>query len=411
MERSPELIDYISVVFRWWKFILTGTLIITALAVVSTFVMTPYYTTEATVLVSKSKVAEEGKEPDTTYTEIESYTTLLENNSAALAAMDKFRLREAPHEMTLRSFQRLLKVRFLPKTDIVTISFSFPDAALCQQITRFLIDRAIETNRELNRSEALESQKFLATELKRASDTREQIQTRLSEYRKSSDSGSVEGFRNAALRNVGVLDELRRTVESEVANGEAALVEAEKRQAGLSRTIETKSILSKNATYEQLVSRMTDRALVELLSAPFLIEMVSSSYEQSQAELVRIATKLAGDRAQLQKLNESLADLQAKAEQWNQELAIRREVIKDLSDQYEVSNKVYEQLAMRYNEATVTVGSRSQDLRLVDAPFQPEKKSWPQTGLIALISLQLGLLVLTLTAFLLDYVGRRRSRL
>jgi uncharacterized protein involved in exopolysaccharide biosynthesis len=409
MERRPELIDYINVLFRWWRFILAGTLLITTLAVLATFLITPEYTTQASVLVVKSKVAEEGKEPSHTPTSIESYISLLDNNTIYLRAMERFRLREKPYEMKLKHLQKSLKVRFLPKTDLLSVTFRFPDPELSQKIAQFVVEQAVEHNRELNRAEALESQEFLHKELELARARRDEIQARLLELRRDFDSGALEGLRNAALRNLGVIDELRRTVEAKVASGEAALVEGEARLAALPLKIERRSELSREATYQQTVARIADTSLAELLGVPFVVEEVSWAHASSAIEVVKIAMQLSGDRAELQRLTESLADLHTKAEQWNREYAMRRETIKDLSDQYQVANRVYEQIAMRYNEATVTVGSRSHDLRLVDAPFLPEQHSWPQRGLVALVVGQLSLVLLTLAAFLLDYVARRRS--
>src|SRR6188768_107629 len=109
VERGPELIDYLVVVYRRRWFIVSGTLLITLVAVGATFLMTSYYMTEATLLVSQSKVSAQGMDPPRPYSEVESYVALFENNSIAIQAVERFGLRQAPWSLTLPKFGRLIR--------------------------------------------------------------------------------------------------------------------------------------------------------------------------------------------------------------------------------------------------------------------------------------------------------------
>jgi uncharacterized protein involved in exopolysaccharide biosynthesis len=348
MERRPELIDYIAVVSRRWRFILGGTLLLTASAVLATLLMTPYYATEATLLVARSKVSAEGKDPPRHASEVDSYLSLIENNSIYLEAIEEFGLRETPWRLTLPKFSRLVSVRHVPGSDLIGLRFSFPDPDKSRQIAAFLVQRAIERNRALNQAEAIETQKFLEQELEQARQRRERLNSELVAYRRSADTTALEARLKAFTRAFEKLDTQRHKAEADLAEAEAGWL----------------------GVFE-----------------------------------------LSGLQARLKRLEQSLAAQERQADAWSQEYAARKQTIRDLSDRYETADRVYRQLAMRTNEALVLVGSRSQDLKLLDEPFRPERKSWPRQGLVAAVVSQVSLLGMTLLAFLLDYIASRRSRL
>ena len=348
MEGRPELIDYLAVLNRRRAFILSGTLLITAVAVLTTFVMTSYYMTEATVMVSPSKVSSEGMEPPRPYIEVESYVSLFENNSIELQAIERFGLREAPWGLTLPKFRRLVRVRQVPQTDLISVQFSFPDPELSQKIASFLVQNAVERNRELNQAEALDAQKLVEAELERARVRRDQLRDDLADYRKSHDFTALRAQLDAYAETYASLDTARRKTEGEVAEAEASPL------------------------------------------GRFL---------------------LPGYQAKLQRLNATIEDLKRQADGWTQEYAIRRQGVEDRTDRYESADKVVAELESHASEARVLVGSRSVDLKLIDVPFLPEERSWPRRGLVAFVAAQVGLLGMILLAFLLDYIALRRSRL
>jgi uncharacterized protein involved in exopolysaccharide biosynthesis len=348
MEQRPELIDYLRVVFRRWRFIAGWTALLTAASVLATFVMTPYYTTEATLLVSWSKVSSEGKEPPRSYADVESYLALLENRSIELDAMEHFHLRGKPWELTLPKFSRLVTARRVPDTDLVSLELSFPDPDQSLQIATYLVDKAIEANRALNQGEARDTQKFLEQELDQARQRRERLNAELAAALKSSNSSALEARLKAFEKTFGELETQRREAQAAVSEAEASML-------------------------------------------GFLVRP--------------------GLHAKLQSLEETVLDLQTRADAWSQELATRRQTIQELRDRYESADRTYRELALRSNEASVLVGSRSQNLKLIDAPYRPERPSWPRHWLVAAVAGQLALAGTTLAAFLLDYIAARRSRL
>ena len=409
MERRIELIDYLSVFIRWWRFIVYGTVLIATGALLLTFTMTRYYTTDAKVLVSRAKTAERVHESWRTFTEIESLTSVIHNNAILLDAMEEFKLKESSWDMSLEKIQKLLAVYLVRKTDLMSVTFAFPDRELAPKILAYILEAAVARNRALNRAEEVESRKFIGQELEEARKERDAIQTELREYRRQFDSEFLEGLRDAVLDNIQKLGEHRGKVKGEVAEGIAAVAEGEVRLSKIAQKVKLQSVLSEDATYQQLIARLADQSLVALLGEPFVKEEVSLAHERVLAEVTARAVKLAGDREELAELDNLLSVLNARAENWNGEMAVREETIKDLQDRYEVANKVYEGLALHYNEATVRVSSRSQDLRIVDPPFLPEKPSWPRRGLVLIVITQLSLIVLSGLSFFLDYLQRRKQ--
>ena len=308
----------------------------------------PYYTTEATLLVARSKVAAEGKDPPRSYTDVESWLSLLENRSIELSAMQEFGLRDVPWKLTLPKFGRLITARHVPDTDLISLQFSFPDPGKAQQIAKYLVDKAIDANRALNQAEVRDTQKFLEHEQEEARNRRERLNQDLLTALSRSDTEALA----ARIRAFGLT---------------FAELETQRREA-------------------MAAVAAADASVFGLLTRPAL-------------------------RAKLDSLESTITDVQKQADIWSRELSSRKQILQELTDRYESADREYRQLTLRTNEARIVVGSRSQDLKLLDAPYLPERPDWPRRGLFAAIAFQLALLGTTLVAFLLDYIALRRSRL
>src|SRR5207247_69908 len=78
--------------------------------------------------------------------------------------------------------------------------------------------------------------------------------------------------------------EIARRTEADVAEGEAFVAEGEKRLGSLPVKIELRSELSKEPTYQQLVARITDNQLAQLLGVPFVSENLSTAFQRIQGD-------------------------------------------------------------------------------------------------------------------------------
>lgn len=317
------------------------------------------------LLLAESKLADvDSKATNFVYYELlRSYETLINNDYLVSKTVQKFDLQKAPYELTVDSFRRrgILRVELSKNTRLLEVTVEFPNARLAAEICNYFVNQAVAFNEELNSRDAEKARLFVKEQLDRASQSMEVARSRLLEFNQSS---TVEGLRES----VGNLLAEKSGNETEL----AAL------QLELTRNVAKRESLA--TSYGR-----------------------SSDPESAvQYRMVEMQSEIAGIKASAEALRKVLETNKQTLARLEKEKALKESTQQQLLDEYDLARENYATLSKKYQDASINVGARSTDLKMITPAVVPERPFKPRILLNVILAGGLGLLVSVGLSFLLQ---------
>jgi capsular polysaccharide biosynthesis protein len=349
MQDSFDVLDYVDFLRARWKFpaLACGFAIVAALA--TGFLLPKRYTATATVLIDPPA----GGDPrmatavSTVYLEsLKTYELLATNDQLFVRAAGRFQLGDhggSPIESLKR---RVLKVDKLRDTRALQISVTLPEPKTAQAVAQFIADGTVE----LNRSGSKEADQAMIEDAAKAA---ESAKSRLNEAEKAWQMAAGAYSEDALRSEISDDGDLKSRAEEQLLNEQASLAESENRQK---RLVENGTQATEAKDQLEQVQRDigASHARAELL-------------ERRIAELTRVRSE------------KSAALAQQSARAANLEAALTG------------ARASYETAAQRLADLPVTLGSRTEWLRVVDPGIIPQRPSSPNVPLILIGAVSLAL--------------------
>jgi uncharacterized protein involved in exopolysaccharide biosynthesis len=350
MADSFDPLEYLTHLRRNGKFLAIAVLCAAVLTGTVSLLLPKQYTATATLVIEPPVANDPRAATAVTPVYLESlkaYEQFASSDTLFAKACVKFALSDTPGGLCTESSKRkVLRVVKLKDTKVMQVSATLPDARRAQQLVEYLATETVALNKSLAKMSDGEVQGDVQTQLAAAS---EELHSARAEYEKAVDQGTDE----LLDQEVRTLSDLKARTNVEMLRSRAALAELQSRKDVAETAVEQARLNSLTAESETL-----DRKLAT----------------QSAA--------LATARARRERATEAVRIAEAKHDAW----------------------------ARRANDAAVTGGMRTEQLRVVDPGVVPQQPSFPNpplfTGVAVLISTLLGLAYLSLQYGL----GRQRLR-
>jgi len=316
------------------------------------------------LLLAESKLADvESKTTNFVYYELlRSYETLINNDYLVSKTIQKFELQKPPYELSVDSFRRrgVLQVELSKNTRLLEVTVEFPNARLAAEICNYFVNQAVAFNEELNSRDAEKARLFLKEQLDHAGQSMELAQKRLLEFNQSS---TVEG--------------LRESVRSLLAAKSGNETELAALQLELTRNAaKRESLAASSGTSGDPESAVRFR----------IVEM--------QSEIAGIKASVEALRKVLETNKQALARLE-------REKALKENTQQQLLDEYDLARENYDTLSKKYQDASINVGARSTDLKMITPAVVPERPFKPRIVLNIILAAGFGLLLSVGLSFLL----------
>jgi len=316
------------------------------------------------LLLAESKLADvESKTTNFVYYELlRSYETLINNDYLVSKTIRKFELQKPPYELSVDSFRRrgVLRVELSKNTRLLEVTVEFPNARLAAEICNYFVDQAVAFNEELNSRDAEKARLFLKEQLDHAGQNVELTQNRLLEFNQSS---TVEGLRESV-----------RSLSAEKSGNETELAAL---QLELTRTAAKRESLAASSG-------------------------TSGDPESAvQFRIVEMQSEIAGIKASVEALRKVLETSKQTLARLEREKALKENTQQQLLDEYDLARENYATLSKKYQDASINVGARSTDLKMITPAVVPERPFKPRIVLNIILAAGFGLLLSVGLSFLL----------
>ena len=316
------------------------------------------------LLLAESKLADvESKTTNFVYYELlRSYETLINNDYLVSKTIRKFELQKPPYELSVDSFRRrgVLRVELSKNTRLLEVTVEFPNARLAAEICNYFVDQAVAFNEELNSRDAEKARLFLKEQLDHAGQNVELTQNRLLEFNQSS---TVEGLRESV-----------RSLSAEKSGNETELAAL---QLELTRTAAKRESLAASSG-------------------------TSGDPESAvQFRIVEMQSEIAGIKASVEALRKVLETSKQTLARLEREKALKENTQQQLLDEYDLARENYATLSKKYQDASINVGARSTDLKMITPAVVPERPFKPRILLNIILAAGFGLLLSVGLSFLL----------
>jgi uncharacterized protein involved in exopolysaccharide biosynthesis len=324
------------------------------------------------LLLAESKLADlESKTTNFVYYELlRSYETLINNDYLVSKTIQKFELYKPPYELSVDSFRRrgILKVQLSKNTRLLEVTIEFPNAQLAAAICNYFVDQAVAFNEELNSRDAEKARLFVKEQLDRAGQSMEVARNRLLEF---SQGSTIEGLRESV-----------RSLLAEKSENETELASL---YLELTRTAAKRESL---ATSSERSGDNPDSAVQYRI-----VEM--------QSEIAAIKASMEALRNVLETNKQTLARLE-------KEKALKESTQQQLLDEYDLARESYGTLSKKYQDASINVGARSTDLKMITPAVIPERPFKPRIFLNIILAAGFGLLLAVGLSFALHSLDTPR---
>lgn len=347
-----------------FRLIVLCTLVAALSAGVLSFWQPRLYRANTFLLLAESKLADvDSKVTNFVYYELlRSYETLINNDYLVSKTIQNFNLQGAPYNLGVDTFRRrgILRVELSKNTRLLEVTVEFPNAQLAAEICNYFVGQAVAFNEELNSRDAEKARLFLKEQLDGAGQGMESARRNLVEFNQSS---TIEALRESVRRLLAENTEN----ETELA---ALLLE-------LTRNAAKKESLVANSRNSNHPDSAVQYRIVEM-----------------QSETAGIQAALSALRKVLETNKQTLARLE-------KEKAVKESRLQQLLDEYDLARESYATLSRKYQDASLNVGARSTDLKMITPAVIPERPFKPRVVLNIILAAGFGLLFSVGLSFLL----------
>jgi uncharacterized protein involved in exopolysaccharide biosynthesis len=399
---SLELIDYLRGLWKRKLLIVTGTVLFMVVAALVSLLQTRVFEASVVFLLEESKISPESVvsqiNPKLFDTYGKTYEGIIKNKSALNQAIEKFRLDREPYGTTLKDLDNSISVKAVKNSKLLELSVEFPEPVMARDIANFLADKAVELNSALSAAGSAEKRDFINEEMETARQNMDRAEDELLKFEENAQLKTLEienGISHAEVDIAGLEESLKKIEE-----------EFKKRD----RTVKLSRKLAEDPLFQQSLAGLSESDIKKTFNLDMEVEIKDPTYEHLEKRLVNVVADLSGIYARRGSLGKELKKNTAQLKTLQADLAGKETELKRLKRELGLAVDTYKMLTRKFEEVTLQVASRSQDLKIIDPAVTPDRPTRPRKVLNVLVAGILGLAVFPFLAFFLEYLEGVRRR-
>jgi uncharacterized protein involved in exopolysaccharide biosynthesis len=379
--------------YRHWLWILAGGCACALGALIVSLFLPSIYRATTYLLISESKIGESGR--DTNLQQMAMLPTFIpfvDNDALIEESLKKLKLDQPPYNLTLDIFRRrnYLDVKAPKSTRLLELDIEFPDARIAADLANEVAQGAIQYNQKLNATDTVATQEFLRKQLDRA----------------------LEAQAEAADQKLKALDEAKiedREKELAILLAEKDRLSTQLQQLRLDlvqnqgRTQSLEKALADEPEVISLKRSVTSDRFVELAAAktfpdgsPLVVteESVNKVREEMRQTFVSASVSSAAQTAGIEAATARLNQVNKEISELISRTTALRSKIEAASQAYLLSIETTRTASRDYQAASVTVSSKSQDVKQISPALVPQRPVRPRVLINTLMGFLLGILLL-----------------
>jgi uncharacterized protein involved in exopolysaccharide biosynthesis len=412
-----HLADHLERLWRFRWLLLVGPLLAGAVAYGVALTLTPEFLAVATLIVTPSKAGDQttsSPPPD-----VRNYRAFLQNQSLAAEVVREFHLNAAPASLTPQRFlDRHVNVQEVRGTNLVSLEVTLNEAQIAARVANAMAERAVTLSRSLEQREAVVARDIIKSQLDAARERLTQARGALATYQRGAQVDLLEKKMDVLMNQQAELQQLAVDIKGERAylqQAEQDLTQLEPVRSA-QRSVQVAPVGRPDPPVtrprvasladgrqgstikpagERLGSKRADSPrepgspadttpplpLHPRLRDDLIDPYINPAYEMLQQDVMAVRSRL----AQLEYKRDEMLKSRAKDGQLAglAEYYTRKTAENELKMQQDLAEKIYLDVATRYEQARLQIASRSAQLQVVDAALPPDRKEYPREKLIA----------------------------
>lgn len=375
------------------------------------------------------------KDPLTTQAEIIKSLPIAQKTIQDLHLEDK-----AGKPLDARDFLEQLKVKGLPATDVLQISYQYHDPELAAAVVNTVMQAYKENNVDTNRAEAIAARRFIEQQLPQTEEAVRQAETRLSQFKEQNKVIALDQEATQAVTTIGNLDsqidqaqaqladinaqsaELRRQVGmnpedamnlsalSQASGVQEVLTELQKVQSELAtqrtRYRETHPTVISLERRTVALNALLGQRVAEVIDANLQIPAGRLQLGELKQSIIAAFMQSEVQRVGLQKRIQQLTTAQAAYQQRATVLPSLEKTQRELERRLKAAQTTYETLLTKLQEVQVAENQNLGNARVIEEAIVPEEPADSRKKLILAAGGFAGLLLGIAVAFLLDLLDQ-----
>jgi uncharacterized protein involved in exopolysaccharide biosynthesis len=318
------------------------------------------------------------------------YVPFVDNDALITQTLQKFKLDRPPYNLTAGRFRRrnYLDVQIPKSTRLLELSVEFPDAQLAAGIVNDIAERAVAFNDRMTAADTLATQDFLKKQLGEANDRLHEAMERRLKVQQEAHLDDREKTLTILLSEKDHLSTRLEQMRVDVAQDESRSQSLQQSLASEPQILK----LTKNVTGDPYLQKAVDKLNPQGPPLSMTEESLNVTHEEIQRSLVGAKANISSGHAGIQAATERLGKVNEEINVLLDQLARLRIEIDQTDRDFALANEAVKNAARLYQEASVTVNSRSQDMKQISPALVPERPVRPTILLNTMLGFLLGAL-------------------
>lgn len=421
MPREPHLLDYLIILRKHQWLILTFLLTVVTVVTIASFKMKPVYEAAARVEVDKESAQNTLPFQDANaydeYVDMDTYletqTKILESETLAfqtIKSMDLARYQEfggpasgpvlgqgsgAKRPAILGAFLGSLTVKRVPQSRLIEVHFDAEDPQLAAQVVNTHLQNYIEQNFRSKYDATTQASNWLSSELEELRIRVEKSEDARLAYERENQIWQIDEKQDITTQKLADLSKAVTEAQTALAEKEALY------RMAVSGNVDALPAAQTNVVIQDLIKRKTeaDNNYADALNQfgpnyPKVQRLEAQQKEASDNLATAQKTLVESIQAEFNTAQNHVAILQGSLDKQKSEandLAEKLVQYHILQHDAEANKQLYDGLLQKLKEATISVGLRSSNIRVVDPALVPTTPSRPQKARNILLAFLVGL--------------------
>jgi len=407
-DRDRRLIRRVGALRRRWRWILEGAGACAAAAMITSLFLPKIYKATTYILVSESKVGASSREAALQQIVLlPTFIPFVDNDALIGQSLNKLGLDRPPYNLTADRFRRkgYLDVRIPKSTRLLELTVEFPDAQLAASLVNDLAQGAVAFNDRMNAADTVATREFLEKQL---TDARDRLAQPAALRLKVQKEAAIEDQE----KELSILLGEKESLTTHLGQLRLALAEDQSKSKSLEQALAGQPqtfLLKKSVTTDPLLERAAEKRKLDAEPLSLTEESLNSTREEIQRNLVNADASGAAERAGIQSAAERLQEVNTQISQLLSKMATLRSRLGEAERNYSLSSDAVKNATREYQEASVTVSSKSQDMKQLAPALAPERPVRPTILLNTILGFLLGALLFAAVALAVENYRELRT--
>jgi uncharacterized protein involved in exopolysaccharide biosynthesis len=375
-----------------WLYILEAACGCAVVALIVSFFLPKIYRATTYILVSDSKIGAASR--DTAALQLvmlPTFTPFVDNDALISEFLKKFQLEGPPHNLTVDKFRRrnYLDVRIPKSTRLLEVNVEFPDARLAADLANAFAQGAVEFNDRMNVKDTQDTQDFLKRQLDAAVDNLNRAAAQQVKVQEEARIEDLEAELTTLLDEKGKLSAKLGQLRLDLAQDHGKATSLREALAGEPQTI----LLKKSVTTDRFLEVAAEKLNPQGPPLSMIEESPNKNREEIQRDFVNATVSSAAESAGVQAATDRLDLMNKEITRLITNLATVRSRVAKAEQDYALASDAVKNASHEYQTASVTVSSKSQDMKQIAPALIPERPVRPSILLNTALGFFLGSLI------------------